>query len=71
MSFGGPGIVGATGLRYALTVMVDGFNIFCTPLGNAQMLSCSQLMTLYQQPCSQGQLYLVYFSFVLPADIPR
>jgi hypothetical protein len=57
-SFIGPAILGATGLSYALTVMVGRFNIFCKLLTTGQMLLCSQLIN-----CLSIATLFVYFSF--------
>jgi hypothetical protein len=49
MSFRGPGILGATKLSYALTVMVDHLNIFCKALVTVQMPYSSQPMNSFPQ----------------------
>jgi hypothetical protein len=61
MSSSDPGILGATGFSYAMTVMVDQLNIFSKPLAAGHLSSCFLLPYLANEPVVT--IYLCGFAY--------
>jgi hypothetical protein len=64
MSFNRPGIFGATGLFYALTVDLDYFSIFTELLVTGQVSFCSQLVNYLSTTMLLVFVYI--YSLTLP-----